>query len=70
MELLIDGVPCDMGLEPLRLPGFDAAKLADIGAAREGRTLRLQLPATPANDRIFRFGRDPEATGRLNDDRH
>ena len=70
MELLIDGVPCDMGLEPLRLPGFDAAKLADIGAAREGRTLRLQLPATPANDRIFRFGRDPEAAGRFNDDRH
>lgn len=67
MELLIDGVRCDTAEGPIRVPGFDAASLASPSAAREGRILRLVLPATPANDRLFRYGRDPEAAHRFNE---
>lgn len=69
MELLIDDCRCDTGEAPIRVPEFDAATLSDLSAAREGRRLRLVLPATPTNDRLLGYGRDPEAAFRFNERR-
>ena len=70
MELLIDGARCDLGPGKLTVPGFDAARLADIEKAREGRRMQLRLPATPTNDRLLGCGRDPEAAERFNETLH
>lgn len=66
MELLIDGAGCDLGPGRIEVPGFDAAVFADLGAAREGRRLVIDVPATPANDALFGRGRDPETADRFN----
>jgi len=50
MELRIDGVPCDLGDEPIVVPGYEERKMTEIGAAREGRSLRITLPRSPRND--------------------
>ena len=52
MELNIDGKPCDLGSERIAVPGYDAATLADVEAAREGRSLTLTIPATMRNDSL------------------
>lgn len=66
MELTIDGKPCDLGTGPCAVPGYDASKLADVEAAREGRVLRLTLPPTPRNDAVAAFARDAEAAALFN----
>lgn len=40
MELTIDSKPCDLAGEPIAVGGYAAAELADVEAAREGRTGR------------------------------
>ena len=52
MELNIDGKPCDLGSERIAVPGYAAAALADVEAAREGRSLTLTIPATMRNDAL------------------
>lgn len=37
MELRIDGKVCDLGPGSVAVPGYDAAKSADVEACREGR---------------------------------
>lgn len=66
MELSIDRKPCDLGAEKIALPGYEAAKLADAEAAREGRSLTLTIPATPRNDLLAGFARDPHTAERFN----
>lgn len=66
MELTIDGHPCDLGTETVAVPGYAAAKLADVDAAREGRSLEITLPATADNDAVIGFARDPHAAERFN----
>lgn len=66
MELTIDGQICDLKISSEAVPGYDAAKTADLEAAREGRTLKLMLPATSRNDAIAGFARDPHAASRFN----
>lgn len=66
MELKIDAKPCDLGTERIAVPGFDAAKLAGAEAAREGRSLTLTIPATPRNDALAGFARDPHTAERFN----
>lgn len=61
MELRIDGQRCDLGPESCAVPGFDAAKLADPQACRDGRRLTITIPATPRNDALTAFARDPHA---------
>lgn len=70
MTLTIDNLPCD--LDPTRKIAldYDAARLADIGRAREGRSLTLTLPATPRNDARMSFARDPHAAERFNASLH
>jgi len=70
VELTIDGRACDLGAARCVVPGYDAARLADPAAAREGRSLRIELPATPRNDAATGFARDPHAFERFNDARH
>ena len=38
MELTIDSKPCDLAGEPIAVGGYAAAELADVEAAREGRS--------------------------------
>ena len=63
MELNIDGKPCDLGSERIAVPGYAAAALADVEAAREGRSLTLTIPATMRNDALAGFARDPPQNG-------
>lgn len=70
MELMIDGVRCDLGTKRIAVPGYDAGRLADVDACREGRTLTLAIPATPRNDAALRFARDPYAAPRFGEELH
>ena len=66
MELRIDGKVCDLGPESVAVPGYDAAKSADVEACREGRSLKITIPATPRNDGLVGFACDPHAAGQFN----
>lgn len=63
MELRIDGQPCDLGTKAIAVPGYNAAKLADPEACREGRSLKVTIPATPRNDAVAAFAGDPMPPG-------
>ena len=63
MELKIDGQICDLGMASVAVPGYDAARLADPEACREGRSLKIPIPATPRNDALVGFACDPHAAG-------
>ena len=66
MELIIDNRTCDLGKQLPVLPGYDLADTADVDACREGRSFKVTLPATPNNDAVARFARDPHAAERFN----
>ena len=70
MELKIDGQICDLGMASVAVPGYDAARLADPEACREGRSLKIPIPATPRNDALVGFACDPHAAGGFNDALH
>lgn len=44
MELTIDSKPCDLAGEPIAVGGYAAAELADVEAAREGRSPGVHAP--------------------------
>lgn len=66
MELTIDGRVCNLGTAACAVPGYDAAKTADVAACREGRSLAVVLPATARNEAVAGFARDPHAAERFN----
>lgn len=66
MELLINGLRADLKGDKISLPPCPTPAIADLQAARVGRSLTLDLPATPTNDHLFGFGRDPESADRFN----
>lgn len=70
MELKIDGQICDLGMASVAVPGYDAARLADPEACREGRSLKIPIPATPRNDALVGFACDLHAAGGFNDALH
>lgn len=70
MELTIDTFGCDLGTNRIRIPGFGAAALADPNEAREGRSLKITIPATPRNDALVGGARDLRAEPRFNMERH
>lgn len=70
MELLIDQRRADLASDEVQIPPIAQPLVQDIEAARVGRRLKLKLPATPTNDRIFGFGRDPESADRFNRQLH
>lgn len=70
MELTIDGRTCDLGTERCAVPGYDAAKLSDPDACREGRSLKISIPCTARNDRLLNDNIDLHAAVRFNDALH
>lgn len=70
MELKIDGRICDLGTDPIAVPGYDAAQTETIDAAREGRSLKLAIPHSKRNDLILDFAVDTESAVRFNDSLH
>lgn len=70
MELRIDGVPCDIGSARITVPGYSAKKMADIDAAREGRSLRLTIPPTRHNDVVMTDAATPHAGKKFNETLH
>lgn len=70
MQLLIDNQHCDLAEQKITLPRLDLSRLGEVAAHREGRKLRLKLPATTTNDALFGFARDPETAHRFNRNEH
>ncbi|WP_418982340.1 hypothetical protein [Alistipes sp.] len=70
MELKIDGQVCDRSGDRIAVPGYDAAKMCGADGWREGRRMRLSVPATPRNDAILNHPRDPHAAVRFQDAQH
>ena len=58
MRLLIDDVVCPIvGREP-ELPAYDATRLCDVDAWREGNDIDLRVASVPATDELFKSGAD------------
>lgn len=55
MKLTIDQIPCDLDPSQRIALDYDAQDLADVRSGNKGHALRLRLPATRTNDRIFGF---------------
>lgn len=70
MELMMDGQRVDLPMEAITIPPTEGDAMADLAAARAGRTLRLTLPATPLNDRLFGHPCDPATATRFNEQLH
>ena len=66
MKLTIDQIPCDLDPSQRIALDYDAQDLADVRSGNEGHALRLRLPATRANDRIFGFAAEPYTGQRFN----
>lgn len=60
MKLTIDQIPCDLDPSQRIALDYDAQDLADVRSGNKGHALRLRLPATRTNDRIF--GSPPSLT--------
>ncbi len=70
MELILDNQPCDLGNAAVRIPVFDTSRFADLDACREGRIVKIALPATPRNTTLASFACDPHNAVRFNDTTH
>lgn len=70
VTLWIDEQRCDIGPISTIPIAFDAAKLTQAEGARSGRTIELELPATPANRAILGASCDLLATKRFNMEHH
>lgn len=58
MKLTIDQKTCDLAPSQTIALDFDASDLSDVRSGSKGHSLKLRLPATPANDLIFGFAAD------------
>lgn len=70
VALWIDGRKCDIDKLPVIPIGFDIANLSRAEGERSGRTIEIELPATPNNDTLFGASRDLYATARFNMEHH
>lgn len=68
--LKIDGAKCDIGNFTTLPLDFDASSLTKVEGARDGRTIELTIPATPANNRLFGSACDIYSTSRFNTEHH
>ena len=66
MKLTIDQIPCDLDPSQRIALDYDAQDLADVRSGNKGHALRLRLPATRTNDRIFGFAAEPYTGQRFN----
>lgn len=70
LELWIDGSRCDIDAIPLIPFGYDIDNLTKVDANRAGRSLEVELPATPCNNALFGSSQDLYATSRFNAEHH
>lgn len=70
MKILIDGQPCDRFRRRLSIPCFDARRLSDLDALRQGRSMTFTLPRTPHNDRMMGDARDLHTGFKFNAQSH
>lgn len=70
VELWIDGARCDIDQIATLPIDFDVARLTKVEGAREGRTVELSLPPTPANNRLFEVSHELDNTARFNMEHH
>ena len=70
LRLWIDERECDVATVPPIPLAYSVERLTDIERAREGRTIELVLPATPANNAVLGSSRDLYATERFNTQPH
>lgn len=70
MKLTIDQKTCDLAPSQTIALDYDASDLSDVRSGSKGRTLKLRLPATPANDSIFGFAADLHPGTRFNAAQH
>lgn len=70
MKLTIDQIPCDLDPSQRIALDYDAQDLADVRSGNKGHALRLRLPATRTNDRIFGFAAEPYTGQRFNAAQH
>lgn len=70
LELWIDKERCDISSIPKIPIGFDIEKLSKADGYRTGRSIEIELPATPLNNAIFGASRDIYATSRFNTKHH
>ena len=68
--LRIDGKRCDIGNFASLPLDFDASSLTNVEGARDGRTIELTLPSTPANNSLFGSACDIYSTQRFNSEHH
>ena len=68
--LCIDNQRCDLGELPSLPIDFDVARLTKVEGEREGRTIELTLPATPANNALFDSSLHIDGSVRFNLDHH
>ena len=66
MKLTIDQIPCDLDPSQRIALDYDAQDLADVRSGNKGHALRLRLPATRTNARIFGFAAEPYTGQRFN----
>lgn len=65
MELTIDSRAADLAATPA-VPRFDVDALSDLAALRDGRSLKITLPATARNLALFGHADHPNAAGVFN----
>lgn len=70
IELWIDDKRCDVEKLPDIPIDFDIEKLTKVEGERSGRTIELELPATPANNLVLGSSRDLYAVARFNTEHH
>ncbi len=70
MKLTIDGETCNLNAEQRVRLSYHADELQELRRARKGFTIRLTLPATPTNDKVFGRATDPRAATAFNDTVH
>lgn len=70
MRLYVDDRLCDLAADMPVPIGFDASAMSDAAAGRNGRTLTVKLPSSPANDTVFGRSLDPYAVERFNAEHH
>ena len=70
VELWIDEQRCDIDQIPTLPIDFDITRLTKVEGEREGRTLELQLPSTPANNKIFEASHNLNSEDRFNMNHH
>ena len=67
---MIDGQRCALFAKGYALPGYDAQKMSDLNAMRDGRRMVFGLPANQQNEQILGNPSDTHARRKFNEGLH